>query len=92
MTDYFSLTSDIVAARDNLPFLAMGGEGKLKVTGDMDVFLRAGFNTRSVSELSGTRNISFGAGLRYTDYSLDYAFSPFGDLGAVHRISTSITF
>jgi hypothetical protein len=92
LADYFSLTSDIVAARDNLPFLAMGGEGKLKVADDMDVFLRAGFNTRSVSEVSGTRNVAFGAGVRYASYTLDYAFSPFGDLGTVHRISTSITF
>jgi len=92
LADYFTLTADIIAARDNLPFLAMGGEGKLKVSPDMDVFLRAGFNTRAVSDVSGTRNVAFGAGLRYTDYTLDYAFSPFGDLGAVHRISAAITF
>ncbi|MDO8804060.1 MAG: PorV/PorQ family protein [Elusimicrobiota bacterium] len=92
MTDYFSLTSDIIAANDNMPFLAMGGELKLPIYSDMDASLRAGFNTRAISDVGGARNVSFGGGLRYTDYQLDYAFSPFGDLGSVHRISAAITF
>ncbi|OGR45015.1 MAG: hypothetical protein A2X35_06365 [Elusimicrobia bacterium GWA2_61_42] len=92
LADYFTLTADIIAARDNLPFLAMGTEVKVPVYSEMDVFLRAGFNTRAISDVSGTRNVSFGSGLRYTDYCLDYAFSPFGDLGTVHRISATITF
>jgi len=89
---YFNLTGDIIAARDNLPFLAMGGELKLPIYEDMDAALRAGFNPRAISDVGGTRNVSFGGGLRYTDYQLDYAFSPFGDLGSVHRVSATITF
>ena len=92
LSDYFNLTADIIAARDNLPFLAMGGEVKIPAYEDMDVFLRAGFTTRAISEVSGSRNVSFGAGLRYTDYNLDYSFSPFGGLGSVHRISAAVTF
>lgn len=90
--DHFDLTADIVAARDNLPFLAMGGEGRIPVYDEMEVALRAGFNTRSVGELSGARNVAIGAGLRYGGYTLDYAFSPFGDLGTVHRISAGLVF
>lgn len=89
---HFDLTADIVAARDNLPFLAMGGEGRIPFNEDLQVALRAGFNTRAVSEVSGARNIALGAGLRYGGYTLDYAFSPFGDLGTVHRISAGIVF
>ncbi len=92
LSDYFNLTGDMIATRDNLPFLAMGGEVKLPFSEDMDTFLRAGFNTRAISDLNGTRNVSFGAGLRYKNYQLDYAFSPFGDLGSVHRISVLMTF
>ena len=92
LSEYFNLTGDIIAARDNLPFLAMGGEVKIPVYEDVDTFLRAGFNTRAVSDVSGARNVSFGSGLRYQDYQLDYAFSPFGDLGSVHRISIVMTF
>ncbi len=89
---HFTLTVDLVAARDNLPYLATGGEARISADKDMDIFLRAGFNTRAVSDLGGTHNIALGAGLRYSDYRLDYAFSPFGDLGSVHRISVSMTF
>ncbi len=92
ITEYFNLTADIIASRDNLPFLAMGGEVKIPIYVDMDAFLRAGFNTRAVSDLGGTRNVGLGGGLRYTDYQFDYAFSPFGDLGSVHRLSASMTF
>ncbi len=89
---YFNVTADIVAARDNLPFLAMGTELKIPFGAEIDVALRSGFNTRSVSDVSGARNFALGAGLRYGGYQLDYAFSPFGDLGTVHRISAGITF
>ena len=92
LADYLNLTADLVASRDNLPFLAMGAEGKIKVYEDMDVFLRAGFNTRGIGDIGGTRNFALGGGFRYTDYHVDYAFSPFGDLGTVHRISATITF
>jgi hypothetical protein len=89
---YFNLTGDIVAPRDSLPFLAMGGELSVPVSRDIDAALRAGFNTRAITDLGGTRNVSMGGGLRYTDYRLDYSFSPFGDLGSVHRISATIVF
>ena len=92
LTDHLTITADVVAARDNLPFLAMGGELKLAVREETDVFLRSGFNTRAISDLGGTRNVAFGAGVRYKAYWLDYAFSPFGDLGSVHRVSAAISF
>lgn len=92
LADYLNLTADLVASRDNLPFLAMGSEAKVTIYDDMDVFLRAGFNTRAMGDLGGTRNFALGGGFRYTDYHVDYAFSPFGALGTVHRISATITF
>lgn len=90
--DYFILTGDIVASRDGIPFLAMGAELKAPVHKELDLFARAGFNTRAVTDLGGMRNISLGGGARIASYTLDYAFSPFGDLGIVHRISAGITF
>ena len=92
ITNYLAATADIVAARDNYPFLAMGGELKAGFGNDTDLFLRAGFNTRAISDLSGLRNLTFGTGFRYTSYSIDYAFSPFGELGSVHRISATMNF
>ena len=92
LTDHFTMTADVTAPRDNLPFLAMGGEVKVPFGETTDVFLRAGFNTRAISDIGGMRNIALGAGARYKAYWLDYAFSPFGDLGTVHRVSAALTF
>lgn len=53
-----------------------------------DVFaLRAGYRT-------GTEmgNLSFGAGFRYDDFQLDYTFTGYEDLDAMHRISFSMAF
>ena len=91
LSGFVNLTADVIAVRDNLPYLAMGLEGRIPVHGDLDVFLRGGGNTRAVNDVAGSRNFSLGTGLRYTKYQLDYAFSPFGDLGTVHRISLSMS-
>gem|GEM_PF-1859949 len=90
VNDYFLATADIAAPRDNSPFLAMGGEFRAGLGKSADIALRSGFNTRAVSDLRGLHNLTFGGGFRYGLYSLDYSFSPFGDLGSVHRISASI--
>ena len=92
ISDYLAVTADAVASRDNYPFLAMGAELKAGLGTDADLFLRAGFNTRAISDLSGFRNLTFGTGFRYASYSIDYAFSPFGELGSVHRISAAMNF
>ncbi|MDD2805414.1 MAG: PorV/PorQ family protein [Elusimicrobiales bacterium] len=92
LSEYLDLTADLVAARDGIPFAAVGAEVKVPVYKDLDFALRAGANTRAVTDLGGLRNVSLGGGVRFTDYRLDYAFSPFGDLGTVHRISAGLTF
>jgi hypothetical protein len=92
LSEYFNLTGDIVATRDGIPFLALGGEIKVPVYKHLDFALRGGLNTRGVTDLGGMRNVSLGGGARFMDYSVDYAFSPFGDLGTAHRLSAGITF
>lgn len=52
------------------------------------VFLRAGYKT----EYEET-NFSFGTGVKYKSYAIDYAFVPFqSDLGSSHRVSLSVKF
>ena len=92
ITDYISITADAVAPRDSLPYIAMGGEFKISFTKKTAAALRAGFNTRAIGDIGGLRNITFGTGLRYGEYFLDYALSPFGDLGTVNRISAGWNF
>lgn len=92
VTENFLVTADIVGPRDNAPFFAVGGELRADFSKNLDVALRAGGNTRAMGSLKGFRNITLGGGIRYSSYSLDYSFSPFGDLGAVHRISAALNY
>lgn len=92
ITDHFLVTADVAAPRDNSPFIAMGGEFRTGIGKETDLFLRGGFNTRALTDLSGWRNVTLGTGFRHSIYSLDYSFSPFGDLGTVHRISAALNF
>jgi len=92
ISDFFLVTADIVGPRDNAPFLAMGGELKTGFGKKMDLSLRSGFNSRALTDLRGFRNLTFGAGFRYWFYSIDYSFSPFGDLGSAHRISATLNY
>lgn len=52
------------------------------------LILRAGFNGRNQVD-SG---LVGGLGINYSDFVLDYAISPYGDLGLTHRISISRKF
>ena len=64
-------------------------------------FLRAGVKRTIGESLLGApsstaEDFSFGSGVRFplgfTDAGVDYAFSNFNDLGAVHRISLTVTY
>jgi hypothetical protein len=70
--------------------LAVGAEGEYAITGRETVFVRAGYKTgRSKNAGSG---LSAGLGLRTGDLGVDYAFSPFGDLGDTHRFTLTFKF
>ncbi len=46
----------------------------------------------SDNQIGGLTGFTAGAGLRFGDFSLDYAFVPYGDLGTSHRISLGFDF
>ncbi len=92
LSEHFIITGDITAPKDNYPYLSMGNEININFTKDTTVSLRSGFNTRALFDFGGFRNVTLGTGIRYKEYSLDYAFSPYGELGNVHRISAAIKF
>lgn len=52
------------------------------------LFLRAGFNTRAEENAGG--NLGLGIGIRFTKFSVDYAFVPYGDLGMTHRFAVNL--
>ena len=80
---------DIEKRIDNYPFFKIGTE---QVLGDKLV-LRAGYKYRMHgNELGAVSGIASGVGFRLKNFSFDYAFSPYGDLGNSHIISLSLRF
>jgi hypothetical protein len=74
---------------DNYPSLAVGVEYPL--TGRLS--LRSGYRLRQHgNELGAWSGFSAGAGVSFDRVTLDYAFSPFGDLGNSHRFSVNVRF
>lgn len=74
---------------DNYPSLAVGVEYPL--TGRLA--LRSGYRLRQHgNELGPWSGFSAGAGVAFDKVSLDYAFSPFGELGNSHRFSVNVRF
>src|SRR5581483_3239864 len=51
--------------------------------------LRVGYN--GLSNFVGN-GISYGMGLQFTQWNIDYAYVPFGDLGNTNRVSVGIRF
>ena len=93
-TEHLIITADAIQYDDYDTFYAAGAELNISPSQDLMISLRGGINTRNKdSSVKGSNNFSMGAGIKFGDvYSFDYAFSPFGDLGDVHRFSLSVNF
>jgi len=92
LAKYLDLMVDFAQPNDNYPWLALGSELRVPFGKKTGLALRAGFNTRSLTDNTGLRNIGLGAGFRHDIYSLDYSFSPQGDLGVAHRMSLTLSY
>lgn len=57
------------------------------------LFLRGGYQfSMPDAQISGLQGITLGTGFQWSDYRLDYAWEPFGELGNSQRISLSYQF
>ncbi len=84
------LAGDIVKMGKADTSLNMGAEGEFNLSQVGKAYLRLGYNSgRSKNTGSG---ISAGLGFSARKFNLDYAFAPFGDLGAAHRITLALKF
>jgi len=81
---------DVNFPRDNKPFVGLGSEYRLN-TDDWAFSGRLGYNTRTAGDISGG-GLAIGGGVGFRSSRLDYAFIPFGAIGAVHMISLSTGF
>lgn len=71
-------------------YWALGGE----FTVTEGVFLRLGFNSIGREEKidSGNAGVSFGLGIQWRAYQLDYSLSSLGEIGSLNRISLTASF
>lgn len=88
---HWMLALDINAPEDNDMIVGAGTEYRHDIGRAMSAVGRIGYNTRSL-DTGGLNGLSAGCGFTYQDYTIDYAFVPYGDLGATHRVSFGIKF
>lgn len=88
----WTLAGDAVLPRNNAPYGAFGLERTAALWGDWHGALRAGFNTRSLGDISGFVGPAFGLGFGKGGVRFDYAFVPLGGLGSSHRVSLNFAF
>jgi hypothetical protein len=84
------LTIEAIAPINDSPYGAAGMEYTVEVQKNVQGSVRAGLNTMTYDSLGLSSILNFGFGLKLSDFSIDYAFSPAGELGAqIHRVSVS---
>lgn len=88
-----TITLDGLLVKSAAFAVCAGLEYKMAFINSMALSARVGYNSRiSASGLGGTAGFSAGTGFDINRFSVDYAFTPFGDLGNSHRISLSMKF
>ena len=77
---------------DEAPFASVGAEWNYPVAESTSFAFRAGYNVRNDRDIEGLTGFSGGFGLSLTQFRIDYAWVPLGDLGMTHRISLGFKF
>ena len=92
ITSRWLASADMAAPRDNGPYFAAGTEYQLPLMGAWSCAGRMGYNSQTLSDVTGVTGLSVGAGFGLRGLSFDYAFVPYGGLGITNRFSVSAKF
>ena len=93
----YNIIKNLNATADiNMPtyadaYFGVGAEYILAAIANTELAFRAGYNSQNTNT-SGTTNLSAGFGVIYKNYSFDYAFLPYGDIGNANLVSLSVKF
>lgn len=87
---YAALSAQVTKYLREDAFLSLGAEAPITLTSRNTVFLRGGYRTGSSSGAGG--GLSLGVGVRDRRLEFNYALTPMGDLGVLHRASISYKF
>lgn len=87
------VTCDLKFPRDNAPTLALGTEGKwVPPMSGWTLTGRTGWSGTTSQDLGMLAGTTLGLGAQYSHLTVDYAFSPVGDLGNAHQVSLGYSF
>ena len=75
---------------DHAPYLAFAGEWFLPYSPRSGFFLRSGLNFKNYDDHGFMGAFAGGFGLKFGGLSVDYAFAPYGELGAAHRMTAGL--
>lgn len=76
---------------DHSPYLVFAGELYLRHSPSSGLFLRSGLNFKNYDDHGAMGAFAGGFGVKAGSFSFDYAFSPYGELGAAHRVTAGLT-
>jgi len=82
---------DVVFPEDNSAVLAVGTDYKHKISEDMDLSGRLGYNSRN-RKVDGFNGVTLGLGFGFKVATFDIAWMPMGDLGQTLRFSIGAKF
>ena len=83
---------DLNMPRDNDMLISAGGEITRTFFSELTGAVRAGYKTVSQEKLGGLSGLTAGAGINWKQFSLDFAWVPYGDLGDTYRYSMVVKF
>lgn len=75
---------------DHSPYLLFAGEWFTGSSPSSGLFLRSGLNFKNYDEHGFMGSFAGGFGLKLGGFTADYAFSPYGELGAAHRMTLGL--
>lgn len=75
---------------DHSPYLLFAGEWFLRASEVSGLFLRSGLNFKNYDDHGFMGAFAGGFGLKLGGFTADYAFSPYGELGAAHRMTLGL--
>ncbi len=75
---------------DHSPYLIFAGEWFLRSSAASGLFLRSGLNFKNYDDHGFMGAFAGGFGLKLGGFTADYAFSPYGELGAAHRMTLGL--
>ncbi|OGR78848.1 MAG: hypothetical protein A2X32_08345 [Elusimicrobia bacterium GWC2_64_44] len=89
-TPDFNILAEGRLPADHSPYLVFGAEWFMPFSAGAGLVLRSGMNFRNYDDLGAMGAFACGFGLKLGGLSVDYAFTPYGDLGAAHRMTAGL--